>query len=298
MSYLIRGANELNGAKKDFLIRDRKIVYKGKNLDHLKSLSLNCGGFFITPGRVGMDLSMIRNEEDALCKNRFIEWQRIGCTTMLVVCPLENEQDLREKLRKTRHRMINSSVDYVIGVSFPMGKLTPSFVRLCKLEKIPFIFAKVGSEEELGAVDWPWIRNALFSYRLTIVPDTKHFPLQGRALMKWMKHWQALAAQYDIPTLVDFPEEEMFLTKAATRKIGISPFKGELRTGFDLDYNLYESTSLADPLELHYDKDSVPDVVVLRGKLMKAGKTVYYRPGFGKEVTVRVPGYLAYYPEK
>ncbi|HET7578543.1 MAG TPA: hypothetical protein VFK33_04605 [Bacillales bacterium] len=297
MSYLIRGANELNGAKKDFLIRDRKIVYKGKNLDHLKSLSMNCGGFHITPSRVGVDLSIIGNEDGALCKNRFIEWQRIGCTTMLVVCPLESVQNLQELLRKTRHRMINSSVDYVIGISFPMRKLTPSFVRLCRLEKIPFIFAEIKSEEDLEGVEWPWIRNELFSYRLAIVPDTRNFPLQERALMKWKKHWKTLAAQFDIPTVVDFTEDEMFLTKEASRKIGISPFKGELRTGFDVDYNLYESTSLADPLELHYDKDSIPDVVVLRGRLMKAGKTVYYRPGFGKEVIVRVPGYLAYYPE-
>lgn len=297
MTYLIRGASEADGTRKDFLIRDRKIVYSAKGMGHLKSMELNCAGFLITPSRVAVDDSILQSRDFSTGKDKFIELQRLGITTILAVCSVQSERDLRQQLKQARHHLINSSLDYVIGISFPMRKLTPGFIRLCRRERVPFVLAVIESAADLEAVTWPWIRDALFWYRLAIVPDwRKLHDLSERHRSKLERNWRKIAVKHDIPTIADFPCQRTILRKAWLRKIGISPHKGELRIGSDLDYNLFRSGSLADPVELHYDKNSFPDVVVLRGKLMKAGKTVYYRPGFGKEVSIRVPGYLTSYP--
>ncbi|HEX7066545.1 MAG TPA: hypothetical protein VF199_15855 [Bacillales bacterium] len=294
--YVIKGANGLNGERKDFLIRESKIAYIANNLDKLKHVDLDCRGFSIEPGRVAVDLSILNAPNFSGFRAKVIQWQQLGCTTVLVVCPVKHESELCQQLRKARHRMINSSIDYVVGISVPMRKLTPVLVRLCRREKVPFIFATVDAETDLEAVTWPWIRDALFAYRLTITPDWRGMDVPHKKISKLKERWMELAGKNDIPTITDFPENEGILAGPILRKIGISPFKGELRTGCDLDYNLYENASLADDSDHDYDRESHPDIVVLRGKVMKAGKTVYYRPGFGKEIFVRVPGYLTTYP--
>lgn len=299
MTYMIRGAAVGKGSGRNYLIRDRKIAYSGQSLNcSLNTIALNCEGFYIAPARVAVDESILEIDDFSRCKEKFIELQRQGVTTILAICQVERERDLKRKLKEARHRLINSSLDYVIGISFPMRKITPDLVRLCRRERVPCVFASIESEEDLGAVTWAWIRDALFWYRLAILPDWRKLSdMPPRKQTKLHKKWRKLADTFDIPTMSDIPRERSFLQKDLLRKIGVSPYKGELKPGSDLDYNLFESRSLADPMELHYDKNRFPDVVVLRGRLMKAGKTVYFRPGFGKEVSVRVPGYLTFYPE-
>jgi hypothetical protein len=150
-------------------------------------------------------------------------------------------------------------------------------------------------ETDFEAVQWQWIREAAFPYRMAIVPDWDTLRTSERHLVKLQRKWRNFAANKDIPTLPSFLTDRTILTKPVLRKIGISPLKGELYRGGDLDYNLYENGSLDDSFYLHYDKNSIPDVVVLRGKVMKAGRTVYYRPGFGNEISVRTPGFLTSY---
>ncbi|HEX6922791.1 MAG TPA: hypothetical protein VF149_03115 [Bacillales bacterium] len=290
--YLIKGVNVPNGDRKDFLIRERKIAYVSDKLDRLKHKGLNCQGFSIRPGKVAVDFSILHAEDPSMFKKKMIEWQRSGFTTLLVVCSVESERKLKQTLKLARHQMINSSIDYVVGISFPMRKLTPSLVRMCRREKVPFIFASMDSKKDMEGATWSWIRDALFSYPLTIVPDWQGLSLSKKRLLKLKNVWREFAGKNDIPTTTEFPEDGGILPKKILRKIGISPLKGEIHTGCDLDYNLFENASLADGNQLHYDGESIPDIVVLRGKLMKAGQTIYYRPGFGKEISVRVPGYL------
>lgn len=297
MSYLIKGASGLSGAAKELLVRERKIAYMAGKMSREKAIEMNCGGFYLVPGRVGVDYSITLSHDFIDRKKKFVDLQRKGITTVLIVCPLKFESGLSRCLKKSRHLMINSSVDYVIGVSYPMRKLTPSFIRLCVREKVPFIQASVQDVEDLYQVTWEWIRDALHSYRLPIVPDWSGLELTARQRKKCEEGWLNIANRIGIPTIVDFPEEDGLLNTEAIRRIGIAPFKGELRRGCDLDYCLFKSASLADPAQFLYDKESEPDVVVLKGKLMKAGDTVYYRPGYGKEMTIRVPGYLASYSD-
>lgn len=295
MTYLIKGAREANGESKDLLIHGCKVAYKAKSLNRLKHVQMNCGGFLITPGRVMIDFSILQESDFSLYKKRMIELERLGCTTVLVVCEVTCEEKLLQQLKKARHHMINSSIDYVIGISVPLKKLTSTLVRRCKREKIPFIFTSVESELDFDTVKWAWIREALFPYRMAIVPDWNAFGGTKREMIKLQRKWYDLATAHDISTFDLLPENETILTKPALRKIGISPLKGELYRGGDLDYNLYGNGSLDDCVHLHYDKNSIPDVVVLRGKVMKAGRTVYYRPGFGNEISVRTPGLLTTY---
>lgn len=295
MAYLIQGAREAGGDRENFFVRNKKIAYMSKGKRRFKHMKVDCSGFVITPGRVGTDLSIMDIGDTESFKNRCTEWQERGCTTVLTVCSVSYEKQVKRQLRKARHHMINSSMDYVIGVSFPMRKLTPSFVRICKREQVPFIIASLDNESDIDTVAWPWIRNELFPYRPVIVPDFRKLQDSGKELDKLWEKWRQLAQGHELSTLSTLPNDGDILTHKTLRKIGISPLKGELLIGADLDYNLYQDGPLADYSPFYYDEHKAPDIVVAKGKVMKAGGDVFFRPGFGQEISVRVPGHFTTY---
>ncbi|HET7629274.1 MAG TPA: hypothetical protein VFK44_12950 [Bacillales bacterium] len=295
--YIIKGAETTRDSALAFLADGGKVACITEYLRYLKHVRMNCDGFAIRPGKVAVDGTLLQLDD---YKERLTQWQRKGVTTVLVLCDIEKDADLRESLKHARHRLINSSIDYVIGVSYPMRKITPSFIRLCKREKVPFLLARVYEESDVSAVAWEWIRDAQFPYRFPIVPDFGTCSSYDRSTKSPLSDWLETAKHNQIRTWAGFDNECPMLSKKALRMIGIAPLKGELRAGGDLDYVLYRRGRLADPNELPYheegdNQERNPDVVVLRGRLMKAGKTVYYRPGYGKEIPIRVPGFLTYY---
>lgn len=295
MAYSIQGVYDSGGEQKNFFVKDKKIAYVSKAKRRFKSMKVDCRGFVISPGQVGADFSMMEMGDPESFQNRCMKWQGRGCTTVLVVCDVPYEKQLPWQLKKARRHMAKSSLDYVLGVSFPMRHLTSSFVRACKREQVPFIMASLNHESDMDAVAWPWIRNEMFPYHPVIVPDfrrRKDFEQGGDPL--WAQ-WQQLAASYELSTLARPVRDGEILSIQSLRKIGISPLKGELLIGADIDYNLYREGPLADSSSFHYDKPQGPDIVVERGKVMKAGSDVFFHPGFGKEISIRVPGHFTTY---
>lgn len=290
MSYLLTNVKETDGVNRDFYIKEGKISYTGMELSRLKAMRMNGAGFTITPGRVAVDFSLMKINDFSLYKKRMIAHQRQGCSTILTVYPLTPGEPFKRQLKKARHHMINSSIDYVIGVSLPLRELTPTFVRACKREKIPFIFTDVDTLTDFDRIPWSRIRDAMFPYRPVIVPNWFNIDLHAARTL-----WRTICDEHDIPTLFSIPHDREILTMKMRKKIGISPLKGELRTGGTADYNLYQTACIAGADHVHYDKKYIPDVVVLNKKVMKAGPHIYYRPGFGREIVIRVPGYFAFY---
>lgn len=295
MAYLIQSVSGEDEKQKNFLVQNKKITYISKNKHRFKHMKVDCSGFRIGPGRVGIDFSIMDIEDSDVYKKRCMDWHNRGCTTVLVVCSVSLEKQVRAKLKKARHQMINSSLDYVVGVSFPMKKLTPSFIRTCKRERVPFIMVSLGDKSDMENAAWSWTRQALLPYDPVIIPDFESIRIPEREYQKIWKKWRNIVDRHHLKTLETQPHDQEILNKNTLRKVGIAPFKGELRVGADLDYTLYQNDSLANDRVFHYDKQRIPDIVVAKGKIVKAGVNRFFYPGIGREILVHTPSYLTTY---
>ena len=98
----------------------------------------------------------------------------------------------------------------------------------------------------------------------------------------YQQKWKDFIRNYKIPNYVPFPDEHERFGKDLCKLIGLFPTKGELLVGSDVDYNLYDHK---DPIE-----SSLPKVVVLRGRVIKADDRISYIPGYGREIKIKMPG--------
>jgi hypothetical protein len=149
------------------------------------------------------------------------------------------------------------------------------------------------NEEEMYSIAWGWIREALYPYFLSFVPVWNKNYTKGK-MKRATEHWKELLKEERIPTVPVCPEEGEPLPINVLRRIGISPYKGEIRIGGDVDYNLYiqKSREFANIEELNYDMDK-PIITVHKGRNIKVGNQLFINPGFGEQLCIKVPGFFA-----
>lgn len=297
LKYIIEDANVVSDQDisiLSFLIEDNKISHYGKSLKQYQGMRMNVSTYFMTPGHVIADFTIVNYENLADYKNRQLELIKKGCTTLLAPCNIPYEKEFEKKIRAARHAMINSTIDYVLGVRMPAEKINPSTIRLCKRHKLPYILADISEHTNIYSIPWGWIRDAQFQYQIPIYPL---WNIEDVKILKMQKEiWEYLTTSNHIPTHLHFPIDASPLSKVIREQIGVYPKKGELFIGNDLDYNLYlyplEVSKVEESDQLDYDKiDSV--ITVHKGRLLKADSQVNFFPGFGKELKVRLPGLFA-----
>ncbi|WP_096200925.1 hypothetical protein [Bacillus sp. FJAT-45350] len=272
--------------KKSFFIQDSSVSYVNESMDKLKYLRVNAEGFILTPGHIMHDLTILEISKWDEYKKRMELLISKGCTTVITFSHVRYESQLKESIRKARHKMINSSIDFVVCVSTRAKALTPTFIRKCKREKVPMITVKLESIDELNEIQWPRLKEAMLNYQILIIPDYSSLQLKSKELRRLREQWYSLSRSYRIPTSELLPNELTPYPKRLIKRMGLFPIKGELITGSDVDYNLYSKK------EFKYGKEENPEVVVIRGKIVKAGNRIYAKPGFGKEYVIQLPGHF------
>jgi hypothetical protein len=297
MPYIIEQANVLKNNHQikccSLVIDDNRIDYISENISHYHFFRMPANEFVLTAGHVMLDFSFQEQRTFAQFK-QYVQQHFIsrGCTTLLAVCDVRYEKQLPKALQQLRQRLLNSPIDYFIGVKIPLRTLTPSFVRKCRRYKIPIIFIELDEDENLASVPWHWIYEALSSYFIAFSPYWK----SKQASLSQPKKWRKILKDHQIPFIPFSLKERTPLSLEVLKKIGIYPQKGDIRIGGEVDYNLYEqmsiSHSVAEKPIVDYD-NHVPTITVHKGRLLKAGEQIYFYPGFGKELVVRAPGMFA-----
>jgi hypothetical protein len=271
------------------LVKNEKIDYISESMSQYQFIRMDAKSFLLTPGHVMVDFTLSTQTSFTQLR-QYMQTNLLmkGCTTVLAVTRIRGEQEFYVKLGELRDRLINSPIDYYLAVQTPLKTLTPSFVRLCKKNKIPALFLEITSIEELQSVPWGWIREALFPYFITMIPIWGE-----REKNKHVQIWNDIMKKHRIPHMSHCPEQHYPLSKDFLKKVGIYPAKGEIRIGGDVDYNLYDMKDISFSVEekplLDYHKHS-PKVTIHKGKMMKAESTIFFRPGFGNECKVLLPG--------
>lgn len=298
MAHILTGMQVEKENQKYVLIRHDKVADLAPYEMRIKSISVNCHGFYLRPGKVMVDRTFGDFLDFSSYKKRLLQHISFGMTTLVVFARAEYERQVLQSIRKMRHHMINSTVDYAIALSFPLKRLTPSLMRLLRREKVPLILCRIHSEKDLDDVAWPWLREALFPYKLVFVPEGIPSSRE-REKRHFLDKWRKIMHNERLAFLDELEEDGKPLGKEVLRTIGIFPHKGELRRGGDADYNLFRSSSLVQNGVDHYDilEKEKPDIVTLKGRILKAGNCYRFRPGSGKEIRIAVPGYFATYRE-
>lgn len=273
--------------KQSYVVDNQSVSYVNKQMDRLSFLRMRTDGFFLTPGFIMNDFDVTIGTDYLAFKERMIHLINEGCTTVISYFEVPFEKQFASRLKKARHSMINSTIDYMLGVKIPSRILTTTIIQKCKREKVPILLVALSHVDELNDIPWQWLKEAMMTYQLLIIPSWEHLSLTKRQAKYVMDCWREISAYNRIPTIYDFPEHLQRLGKIHAQKIGLYPKKGDFKAGSDVDYNLFKMNN-----ETTYEETNLvkPDVVVLRGRVLKAGSKIELFPGFGKEITISIPG--------
>lgn len=273
--------------KKSYLIEGSKVVYNANHFSKYKHMRLNTNQFVLTPGYIMIDFSVLSISRFDRFKERMKHLHNIGCTTIITACDVSSESQFHHQLKKAKHALINSSIDYLVGVKIPLTKLTPTIIRKCSKHKVPIIFTEINDPDDIHSICWQWIRNEIFPYQLMIVPLWNIPDLTTWKSRRLKSEWEELLTTNKITTQVEVPNEHTPLTKQFLLNVGLYPTKGSLQVGTDADYLFFSKQELS---EKNNDfSELLPKVVFTHGTVKKAAANVYLQPGCGKELIVSVP---------
>ncbi|MBE4910274.1 hypothetical protein IMZ08_19740 [Bacillus luteolus] len=300
MAYIIDRANVLkeNGIMKcSILVKQNRIDYIQSNLDRLTYTKMDATNYIMTPGHVMIDYSLCEaNKPFTQFKQEMTnQYLSKGCTTLLTVCDVKHERDLSKNLEAAKHRLLNSPIDYYMGIKIPLKIMTPTLIRTCKRKGISLVVVEI-EDEDLYQIPWGWIRDALYSYAVPIVPKWIQTEKSTFRRDRHIKEWKEVTEDNNIPTILTIPEDNQPLSLNALRKIGIYPDKGDIRIGGELDYNFYNIEQLGssvDEMPLLDYHNLNPIITMHKGEFLKVDNRLIYRPGFGNGCKVKLPGYFA-----
>ncbi len=269
-----------------YLIEKNKVIYSSNYFSKYKYMRLNTTDYVLTPGYQMIDFSVISINNFQNFKERMKYLQTIGCTSIITACHVRSEVHFLEELKRAKHALNNSSIDYLIGIKIPLLKLTPTLVRKCCKHKVPIIFTEINDPNEIYTIQWQWIRNELLPYQVMIVPIW-NVSAQTRTLNKMKNEWEEQLTINKITTQLETPKEHTPLNKPFLLNIGIYPNKGSMQTGTAADYLLFSKQKLKEAAGDF--RNLAPEIVYANGQVKKAGSNVFLKPGCGQEIVVNIP---------
>jgi hypothetical protein len=292
MAYIIENAHVLKGEKRKdicLLIEGNRISSSRPSFKMYKHLRMDAGKYIMTPCHVLLDFSLPLTSTFEQRKNYYLEnFIKKGCTTVLTSVQITREKQLSPEFKKIHSALQDSPIDYVIGVRIPSTLLTSSFIRKCKREKVPVIFVEVTSEAELVKIPWGWVREAMFPYNCPLVP------IFQESDKKLKRVWAEIMESVHLPSFKEEIQESQPINRFALEKIGIFPKKSNLHDGGEVSYNFYlkdsETVNMVES-ELFMKHDSTLLITMHKGKIIRAGEQVYYRPGHGEYVEIKTPAF-------
>jgi hypothetical protein len=256
---------------------------------------MNVGSYIMTPSYVLLNSNIPYEGPFQELKKCLIEQFLLkGCTTLFTYINVSNENKLTAKIKEMKTALLSIPIDFIVGVKIPVRLLTQSFIRNCKKEKVPAIFVDLENLDELERIPWGWVREALFPFNCPLIPIISSS--QKKEAKKVLSKWKGIMQKEKIPAVYDEIEENQPLSVTILNKIGVYPQKASLMSGTELSYNLYikaREIKNVDELNLfHYYGDRLV-VTVHKGKVIRSGVEVLFKPGNGEYVKVRTPSYFS-----
>jgi hypothetical protein len=298
MTYIIENVHLLKGQAKldtSLLVEGARILAAKPAFNQYKYMRMDADAFIMTPTHVLYDPSFpctlsFKERKDYYLKNFLMR----GSTLFLTTVKVHFERELEQKLKQAKSDLIDSPIDYVISICIPPRLLTPAFIRKCKRAKVPAIFLEIVDMSDLERIPWGWVKEALFPYNSPIIPifpEAKN--KKGKQVQ--IQLWSERMKKERVPAVYSDLAELAPISRQVLKQIGIFPNKSNLHSGGELSYNLYHKdseTSSHDEIGLFTTQSHNLAVTVSKGKVIRAGSEVYYRPGKGDNVIIKTPGFF------
>lgn len=278
MHYLIDRATLMMNGKKSIvsmLIQEDEIRLIGNAFSQSLVMKMDVSPFIMTPSLVKF-IPHIPDLPFPQFKQFFSEqFLLTGCSAFVTTFRIQYEFEFESKLLEKRTQLLNSPIDYMLGVQMPADKVTTSIVKKCKKEKIPLIFIEL--KKDLPSIPWGWLREAAFPFNPIFIPvflpPQKPFA-EKRTLQKWAKQMK----EERISHLAYPLTEKKSLNEDELKLFGLYPKRGVLRPGGEISYNLYLKMD-------EWDKKN-PDIAVYKGLFNTIENQSFFRPGFGQEIMI------------
>lgn len=207
-----------------------------------------------------------------------------GATTVIFPVSLDYEKKLDLRLDQARKSLMTFPLDYVLILRIPLSLVRPSLLRRCKQLRIPALLVAFHSTEELDSVAWSWMREAVFPYKLVLVPEY----LDGSCEPS---RWEECMIKEKFPYL---PQAVLYepLPKDSLKKLGIFPYRGIIRHDGDISYNVIEENRLECLIPDKKTYDDYIQYTVFHNRVIRAGDRFFLDEGPGEELRITVPGYF------
>jgi hypothetical protein len=300
MTYIIENANILKESElvtTSLLVKENKIAYISNNFRKYSFTRMNAEPYIMTPTYVifdslaNMKSSSFEGKKDYFLKKFIMQ----GCTTLLTYVNIKYDHEVSSKIKSTKLELINSPIDYLIGIKVPLRLLTPSLIRKCKKEKIPAVFIEFNEMDNLSNIPWGWIREAMFPFNSPLIPYINES--DQRKSKKLLLDWNEIMLSQKINHIEAPLLENVPLQLRVLSKLGVFPHKSSILQGGELSYNLYRKNRDIKKVDVdslfQYHNDRLL-VTVHKGVVIRASEAgILFRSGFGEHVTVKLPAFFS-----
>ncbi|WP_062046815.1 hypothetical protein [Bacillus sp. JCM 19034] len=277
-----------------YIVEGGKIRYATSSFQQWNRKRVNMNGTLICNGRIYFEDQLLKDPSNQHFSDRQKQLIKEGCTTIAVAPYVKYESELPNIPLKWSKFMERSTIDYVVGLTVPVNLVRPSFIRKCQNLLIPFLKVEIKKVADIHSIQWTHISHSLLHYPLMLIPIFHSSVKRKKTLyMTWKKY----CLEYGIHTELNELSNST-LSKTFLQKIGLFPQKGTLIAGSDLDYIAYINGKVKSRYErlkvLRGDDElyerAEPDLVVLRGKVLKVFQDIDLDQGYGQRIKIIRPG--------
>ena len=265
------------------VVKHNMIYSRDTPVKQLNYTRLNLDEYILIAGETVVG-DFTRWQQEGLCYAE--ELVLLGATTIIFPIDIQYTHQLRKNVERAKAALRTFPLDYCLFLRVPLPLLNSSIVRYCKQHLIPGIITVLENHQDLLAVSWSWIKEAIFPYKLVFFPQFKKRELHSEA--SWAQILKnALLPHSETPLIEHLP-----LNKKILKITGLYPFKGMIRSNGEVSYNLihekYENC-LSNNENSYYDKI---ECTIFKNKVIRARNQVLLSNSIGEELLIKVPGFF------
>ncbi|MBU9711812.1 hypothetical protein [Evansella tamaricis] len=283
MKYVMSVSQDDAELTRDLWIEEGRVRYSDLPQERSGIIQLSTKNFKVVPGKVTIEENVgevFRKDAGSSYVKRLLLY---GFTAFVHLIDIKYESECMDRLKLERDSLKDCPLDYVHAVRVPLSRLSESWIRRLKQQSISILFISTDSVHMLKATPWQRLFEAMFPKRMLLICVPSSKVTSNKKKRQIEDTWAKIIQTFRINSYIGFPKLGEPISVFLTKRIGLFPKKGSLVMGSDADYLMYGTFHVGErPME-------VPDIVVLKGRVVKVGKQWSIEGVKGEELTSLVP---------
>ncbi|WP_280768214.1 hypothetical protein [Salipaludibacillus daqingensis] len=283
MKYYMEVWDHVTNNQKRVLVDNGEIRFCPNSVEERNIYEMDTSAFNVYSGKVKLDRDVgfaFQNGHGMSYVKRMLLY---GFSSFIYVVDIDYESLTERLIEEARQHFKTCPIDYILAVRVPLERLTQSWIRKLKVLSIPLTFFYVHSEEELIHAPWQRYLEAAFPVRMMFLIDQYHVDLHEKEQQSILQGWERIVKHWRVNSYFRIPKPLEKAPLLFLKRLGLYPQKGSFDSGSDADYFMYLDKVEGDtPIVL-------PDIIVLRGNIVKHGTTWLIEGEKGRELTSIVP---------